>query len=92
MHLILVGVFLLILSIYVKKNKYLYLVQILFFVLVAANNTMNPDYMNYLNGYRYIFDYHGVISEPLYWLLAMMSYFIGLDFQEYRYVFLVFHI
>ena len=87
MQLIWIGIVLLILSMIVKKNKYLYLAQILFLVLVAANNIMNPDYLNYLNGYRYMFDYHGLISEPIYWLLARTSNFIGLDFQGYRYLF-----
>lgn len=87
MHLIWIGVLLLILSIFIKKNKILYLAQILFLILVAANNTSNADYINYFNGYRYMFDYHGLISEPIYWLLARISNFIGLDFQGYRYLF-----
>lgn len=87
MHLIWIGVLLLILSIFIKKNKFLYLAQILFMVLVAANNNMNADYVNYLNGYRYMFNYHGLISEPIFWLLARTSNIIGLDFLGYRYIF-----
>lgn len=87
MHLFCIGAILLITSFFIKKNRFLYYAQILFLVLVAANNTANADYDNYLNGYRNMFDYHGLISEPIYWVLAKASFFWGLDFQGYRYLF-----
>lgn len=87
MYLIWIGLLLLIASVLFRNNKYLYVVQIVFLWLVAANNTWNADYTNYINGYRFMFNYHGLISEPIYWLLARISYFAGLDFQGFRYLF-----
>ena len=61
--------------------------QILYLWIVASCNTLNPDYINYLNGYEHIFDYHGIISEPIYWAFARLSVNCGLDFLGYRFLF-----
>lgn len=87
MYLIWIGLLLLIIAVYLKRNKYLYIIQIAYLWFVAANNTWNADYVNYMNGYQFVFDYHGLISEPIYWFLAKISNYIGLDFQGYRYLF-----
>ena len=84
MGLLYIGLILVCLSFLVKKNKLFYCLQFAYLWFIATFNTQNADYFHYMNGYNHMFDYHGFISEPLYWLLVRTSGLLGLDFQTYR--------
>ena len=81
------GLLLSVLGVLLKRNNVLYLIQLTFLWVVASFNNSNPDYINYINGYKYSDTYTGKITEPLYWVLVKIGKTIGLNYQMFRCLF-----